>query len=102
MVSGGADVKAGEKVRRLARGSQHSGHTTLQGSYLGRDHVVGGILQSGVEITAVLKVEKTTHLVRSLVFESCALHDGNLPGVALPGVVTSLDTQGSNTESSFS
>ena len=90
MVPRPADVQAGEQVRRLAGRGQDRAHTAFQGGDPGRDGIVGGILEPGIEITAVLQVEEPAHLVGSLVFESRALDDGNLSWITLSGLVTGL------------
>ena len=54
MVTGAGNVKDGVKVGRLAAAGEHTGHAPLQHSDLGRHRVAGGVLQSGVEVTAFL------------------------------------------------
>ena len=58
-----ADVEQGKEVCRLSAGGQHCRHTALQSGELRCDHVVGGILQTGVEIAACLEVKQLAHIV---------------------------------------
>ena len=93
MVAGLADIETREEVGGLAGGGQHCTHSPLERRDLGGDHVVGGILQPGIEITRLLEVEKTAHLVAGLVFERGTLYDWDLTGFSLPGGISGLDTK---------
>ena len=94
MVPGLADVQAGEQVRRLAGRGQDRAHAAFQCGNAGRDGIVGGILETGVEVTAVLQVEEPAHLVGGFIFEGRALHDGQLPGFAASGRIARMDAKG--------
>ena len=76
MVARLADVEHGIEVGSLARRGQHGAHTAFQlGDFAGHG-VVRGVLQAGIEIARVFQVEEPGHLVAVVVFECCALVDG--------------------------
>ena len=87
MVAGTADVQACEEIGGLARRRQHRPHPAFQVGDLGRHVVVGGVLETGIEITALFQIEEASHLVGSLIFEGGTLDDWNLSGFSLPGLV---------------
>ena len=89
-----ADVEEREERGRLARGRQHGRRAALQLADLLRDRVVGGVLQAGVEVAVLLKVEQAPHVLRGVVLEGGGLHDGQLPGLAVPGNVAALHARG--------
>ena len=83
MVSCLADIENGIEVGCLTAGSQHSGYTTFEGGNLGGYCIVRRVLQAGIEIAAVFKVEQACHLFAGIIFESCTLIDGEYTGLAL-------------------
>lgn len=83
MVSCLADIENGIEVGCLSAGCQHSGHTTFEGGNLGGYCIVRRVLQAGIEIAAVFKVEQACHLFAGIIFESCTLIDGEYTGLAL-------------------
>ena len=93
VVTGLADIEACEEIGGLPGGGQHRAHSTFEGGYLGCNLVIGGILESGIEITGFLEVEKAAHLVAGFVFERGTLYDGDLTGFSLPGGISGLDTK---------
>ena len=101
MAAGLADVEAGEEVRGLPGGGQHSRHAAFEGRQARRHAVVGGVLETGIEIAGLFEVEETAHLVAGRVFEGRTLDDRHLPGLAVGRFVARLDTQGGGMELLF-
>ena len=93
MVTGFADIEACEEIGGLPGGGQHCAHSPFECGYLGRNLVIGGILESGIEITGFLEVEKTAHLVAGFILERGTLYDWDLTGFSLPGGISGLDTE---------
>ena len=91
-----ADVEAGIEVRRLSAGSEHGTHTALKSRNACRYMVVGGILQACIEIARILQVKQLAHLQTGFILEGGTLHNGHLARLALSGLVTRLNTQGSD------
>ena len=71
-----ANVEYGIKIGCLPAGSQHSSYTSFECSNLGSYGIVGRVLQAGVEITTILKIKQTGHLLTGFIFESSTLIDG--------------------------
>ena len=76
MVASLTDVEHGKEIGCLARRGKHSPHSTLEGGYLASHGIVGGILQTSVEIALLLEVEQERHLIAVVVFECSTLHYG--------------------------
>ena len=57
------DIEDSVEVGCLTRTGQHSPYSTLQSAYFLRYLVIGGVSQTGVEISRVLQVKETRHLV---------------------------------------
>ena len=55
------------------------------GADLGRHRIVGGVLESGIEVTAGLQVEQLAHLLAGLIAEGGGLDDGEIAGLAVAG-----------------
>ena len=89
-----ADVEQGKEVGCLAGTGQHTGGAALQFGNLGGDGIAGGVLQAGIKITAGLQVKQFAHIVGAIIFESGALHNGNLAGFAVAGGIAALYAQG--------
>ena len=89
-----ADVEQGKEVGCLAGTGQHTGGAALQFGNLGGDGIAGGVLQAGIKITAGLQVKQLAHIVGAIIFESGALHNGNLAGFAVAGGIAALYAQG--------
>ena len=87
----GRDCK---EVGCLAGTGQHTGGAALQFGNLGGDGIAGGVLQAGIKITAGLQVKQLAHIVGAIIFESGALHNGNLAGFAVAGGIAALYAQG--------
>ena len=54
MVASLADVEYGIEVGGLSTGGEHSPYSTLKGADLTRHGIVGGVGQTGIEITLFL------------------------------------------------
>ena len=76
MVASLTDVEHGKEIGCLTRRGKHSPHSTLEGGYLASHGIVGGILQTSVEIALLLEVEQERHLIAVVVFECSTLHYG--------------------------
>ena len=94
VVSAARDVEDGIEVGRLSGGQQHGGGAPLQGADLGRYRVVGGVLQSGIEVAAGLQVEQLAHLLAGLIAEGGGLDDGEIAGFAVAGPVAGVEAVG--------
>ena len=95
MVACLADVEHGIEVGGLSAAGQHGPHAPFELRNLLGHHVVGGVLQSGVEIAFLLEVEEHGHLLRVIIFECSALDDGRFDGFAILSLVASVHTEGS-------
>ena len=101
MVATLADVEHGVEVGRLARRGQHACHTAFEGCYLGSYGIIRRVLQAGVEVAAVFEVEEAGHLLAIIVFEGCALIDGQHARLTLFRLPALLYTEGLGTEFLF-
>ena len=97
MVATLTDVEHGVEVGRLSRRGEHACHATLEGCNLGRYGIVRGVLQAGIEIAAVLKVEEAGHLLAVVVLECGALINGQHARLALLGCPALLHAEGLTT-----
>ena len=79
-----------KEIGGLPRGGEHGGGASFEGAYLCRHRIVGGVLQSGVEIARRFQIEELRHGFAGLVTEGRALHDGYLPGLTVCGGVAAL------------
>ena len=64
-----ADIEQREEVRRLPGGGQHRRRAAFQRRDLCRHIVVGGILQSCIEISGSFQVEQFSHILAGIIFE---------------------------------
>ena len=90
MIAHARNIEYCEKVRRLPRGEEHSCRAALQLTNLRRDGITGGILQTGIKISARFKVEQFPHVLAGSVFKSSALNDGYLTGFSVAGGIAAL------------
>ena len=90
VISLAQDVEQREEVRRLAGARQHASGTALELGDLCRNGVVGGVLQTGVEISRLLEVEQTTHVLGRIVLPRRRLVDGDLTGLTVAGTIAAL------------
>ena len=74
MVARLADVKHRIEVGSLSRRGKHSPHSTFERGNRSCHRIIGGVLQSGIEIPLFLEVEEQCHLVTVIIFECCTLH----------------------------
>ena len=70
------DVEDGIEVGSLTRRCKHGSDTTLEGSNLLSHRVVGGVGQTGIEVSFLLQIEEVGHLLRVVILERGALVDG--------------------------
>ena len=94
MVTAVGDVEHSIEVGRLAGGGEHGGGSTLHVADLGRHHVVGGVLQAGIEISAGLQVEQLAHVLAGVIFKCGGLDNGDLAGLAVARRIAALDALG--------
>ena len=94
VVAAARDVEDGIEVGRLSGGQQHGGGASLQGADLGRHRVVGGVLESGIEVTAGLQVEQLAHLLAGLIAEGGGLYDGEVAGLTIAGTIAGVEAVG--------
>ena len=88
------DVIQGIKIGRLARRGKHGAHAAFERGNLGRHGVRRGVLQAGIEISALFEVKQAGHLLAGAVFESRALIDGKHARFAVLGRPSGLHAQG--------
>ena len=98
VVAAAGNVEHRQEIGRLTGAGQHGGAASLQGADFRRHCVAGRIGQTGVEIAVRLQVEQLAHVLRSSIFERGALHNGNLAGFAVSGLVPSLNAQSFRTQ----
>ena len=94
VVPAAGNVEDGIEVGRLSGGQEHGRGAPLQGADFGRHHVVGGVLQAGVEVAAGLQVEQLAHLLAGLIAEGGGLDDGDVPGFPVAGAVARVEAVG--------
>ena len=90
MVAGFADVEECIEVGSLTARCQHSAYASFQGGNLLGHRIVGGILQTGVEIAFFLEVKQLCHLVRVVVLKRGRLDDRQLYRFSVLGLVACL------------
>ena len=93
MISAFSDVEYRIEGGCLSGRGQHGCGAAFQFADLFCDEVVGGVLQTAVEIAAGFKIEQLSHILGGCVAESRALGDGELYRFAVTGDITSLDAQ---------
>ena len=91
--AGLTDVEAGKEVGSLTRRGEHGTYTAFEGSDACGDMIVGGILETCVEITLVLEVEETGHLFGCFITECGALDERHLAGFSLAGCIAGLNAK---------
>ena len=90
MVASLADVEYRIKACCLTRRSEHSCHAAFKVGDFGGHGVVGGILQTGVEISLGLQVKKVGHSGGVFIFESSTLKNRQHAGIAAFGLPARL------------
>ena len=73
MVASLTDIEDSVEVSCLTRACENCTNTAFEGCNLLCHSIVGWVCQTSVEITAVLEVEQTSHLVAGVILECCAL-----------------------------
>ncbi len=94
VVAGLADVEHGIEVGSLTAAGEHASHASFEGGDFLCHGIVGGILQTCIEIALFLQVEELCHFVGVIILESGALDDGHLYGLAILGFVSGLHAKG--------
>ena len=92
MISGLGDVHDGVEVGRLPGRCQHGRHAALQITDLGRNRIIGGVLETGVEIPGLIQVKQTSHLLAGAVFKCSTLVNGKDSCLSVSRHITGLDT----------
>ena len=90
MIPAGGDIEEGKEIGGLSGRGQHSGASAFQRGNFRRDHVTGGILQTGVEIAACLQIKEFAHILTGGVFEGGGLDNGNLARLSVAGGIAAL------------
>ena len=93
VVAAACNVENGKEICSLTGGGQHSGAAAFQCADLCSHGITGGICQAGVEVALCLQVEELAHILRSGIFKSCALNNGDLAGLTVAGHIASLNAQ---------
>ena len=96
MVSAAADVKDGKEGGSHSRGGQHSGASALHLADLSGNRIVGGILQTGIEISVGFQIKQLAHRVAGGILKGRALNDGDLSGLAVAGLIAALHAFGAD------
>ena len=76
MVTCLADVENSIEISSLTTGGQHGTNAAFEGCNLGGNSVIGGVLQTRVEIAFLFQVEEVSHLLCVVILESGTLDDG--------------------------
>ena len=90
MVARAHDIEYGKEDRRLPGRGEHRRRAALQRGNARRNGVICRVLQTRVKIAARLKVKELSHLLAALIFERRALDDGDLPRLAVFGIIPRL------------
>ena len=85
------DIENREECCRLAGGGQHRCGAAFHRADLSRDHVVGRVLQAGVEIAARLKVKQLAHVFARVIFERGGLNNRDHARIAVFRLVSGLN-----------
>ena len=101
MVAGLTDVEDGIEIGSLSAAGEHCAHTALERGNLAGHGIVGGVLQTGIEIAFLLQVEEHGHLLRIIIFERRTLNNGQHAGVAVLGLPSCLYAKGGGSEILF-
>ena len=93
MVASLADIEYRIEVRGLSATGQHAAHAPFQSRDLGCHGIVGGVLQTGVEIPFFLQIEQLRHLVRVVILKCRTLNNRQFNRLTILRLVSSLHTQ---------
>ena len=83
MVASLADIENGIEIGCLTRRCEHRCHAAFECGNLCCHCIVGGVLQTGVEISRLFEVEQAAHLLATLIFECSALIYWKYTGFAI-------------------
>ncbi len=90
VVPAAADVEQGVKIGGLAAAGEHARRSSLQLCDFGCHIIIGGILETGVEIAAGLQVKKFSHVLAGIIFKRGALNNRNLTGLSVSRCIPAL------------
>ena len=88
------DVEHGKEVGCLSTTGEHGPHSTFQRGNLSGHSIVGGVLQTRVEVTFLLQVEEVGHFLCVIILERGALVDGEHARFAILRLPARLHAQG--------
>ncbi len=91
MVASLTDIENRIIIGCLSRRSKHCRHSPLQLANLFCYRVIGGILQTGIKISAVFQIKQSSHLVTGIIFKSRALINRQHPRFSPPGMPARLN-----------
>ena len=94
VVASATDIEDGVEVGSLSAGGKHCSNTAFQCCNLLGNSIIGGVLQTGVEVALFLQVEEVGHLLRVVVFECGTLINGQHACLTVLGFPTCLYTEG--------
>ena len=93
VISAAGNIEYSHKVGSLAGAGQHSSAAAFQCANFGSHRIAGGVCQTGVEVAVGFQIEQLAHVLRSVIFKGCALHNGNLSGFPVARLITSLNAK---------
>ena len=93
MVARLTNIEDGVEVGCLSTACQHGTHAAFQSCYLRSNGIVGGILQTGIEVALLLQIEQLGHLVGVIILESGRLDNGQLYGFPILCPVACMHTE---------
>ena len=94
MIASRCQIEYREERSSLPAGCQHCGSSPFQCRDLCGNKVIGRILQSGIEITGSFQIKQFAHVFTGVIFERCALDDGNHPRFTVLRFITGLNAFG--------
>ena len=90
MVAALTDIEESQKISCLTGRGKHGCRAALHGCDLGCHMVIGGVLESGIEISGSLQIKEFSHVLAGIIFEGRGLDDGDLPRLPVSRFVTGL------------
>ena len=90
MIASFADVEDGVEVGGLTRGCEYGAYAAFESGNLRSYNIVGGVLQTCVEIALLFQVEEVSHLFGIVILERGALVDGEHARFAIFGLPACL------------
>ena len=93
VVAGLTNIEHGIEVGSLSARREHGPHPTFERSNLSGHGIVGGILQTRIEIALLFQIEKVGHLFCIIILERGALHNGQHARLSVLGLPPCLHAQ---------